>query len=265
MSVIKKSILLILIILVIDQVLKIWIKTHLSLGQEIHVIGNWFILHFTENNGMAFGMDLPGKYGKTILSVFRILAILAIALYLSYLNRQNAHKGLIISISLILAGAVGNILDSAFYGVIFSDSYGRIAGIFPEEGGYSGFLHGKVVDMLYFPIIKGTLPDWFPIWGNRYIIFFRPVFNIADSSITTGVLIILIWQRRFFTAHQKTSAGTESSTSTGSQDTGDPHAGKDPGEPGSGEPVAGKPDSLTPKAGISNPQGSDASMPPGID
>jgi signal peptidase II len=210
MSVTKKSILLILVIIVSDQVLKIWVKTNMSLGQETHVLGNWFLLHFTENNGMAFGMDLPGRYGKTILSVFRIIAITAIGVYLAYMLRQNAHKGLIISLSLILAGAVGNILDSAFYGVIFSDSYGRVANLFPPEGGYATFLHGRVVDMLYFPIIKGTLPEWFPVWGNRYIIFFRPVFNIADSSITTGVLTILIWQRKLFSlSHKSTASGVD--------------------------------------------------------
>jgi len=183
----------------------------MSLGQEILVIGNWFILHFTENNGMAFGMDLPGRHGKTILSLFRILAIIAISVYLLYMIRQKAHKGLIISIALILAGAIGNILDSAFYGMIFTDSYGRVATMFPTEGGYESVLHGRVVDMFYFPIIKGTLPEWFPIWGNRYIIFFRPVFNIADSSITTGVMIILIWQKRFFSIVEKPETSTVSS------------------------------------------------------
>ena len=205
MSIGKKSLLLIGSILVADQALKIWIKTSMSLGQEIHVLGNWFILHFTENNGMAFGLDLPGDYGKMILSLFRMAAIAGILVYLMYLIRIKAHNGLIISISFILAGAIGNILDSAFYGIIFSDSYGRVASIFPPEGGYSGFLHGRVVDMLYFPIIKGTMPDWFPVWANRYVVFFRPVFNIADSSITAGVASILIWQRSFFSGRGRPS------------------------------------------------------------
>ena len=173
------------------------------------MIGDWFILHFTENNGMAFGMDLPGQYGKIILSIFRFIAIIGITIYLVHLLMQHAHLGLIISISLILAGAVGNMIDSAFYGILFSDSFGRVSNIFPEEGGYSSFLQGRVVDMLYFPVIKGTLPDWLPVWGNRYFVFFRPVFNIADSSITTGVFILLFFQRRFFKAHESPSSQVE--------------------------------------------------------
>jgi len=219
----------------------------MSLGQEIHVIGNWFILHFTENNGMAFGMDLPGKYGKTILSLFRIAAITAIGIYLGYMIKQKAHKGLIISIALILAGAIGNILDSAFYGIIFTDSYGRVANIFPSEGGYETFLHGRVVDMLYFPIIKGTLPDWFPIWGNRYVIFFRPVFNIADSSITTGVMIILIWQRRFFATPVKSG---EETTDTNAQDSTEGLAGPENTE------SANDPGDAEEQSGMADPEGS---------
>jgi len=168
------------------------------MGQEINVIGNWFILHFTENNGMAFGMDIPGRFGKFMLSLFRIIAVIGIAFYLRFLIKKMAPFGLVFSVSLILAGAIGNILDSAFYGIIFSDSWGQVAGIFPEGGGYSGFLHGKVVDIFYFPIIRGTWPDWFPLWGGQELIFFRPVFNIADSSITVGVFTILFFQRKFF-------------------------------------------------------------------
>lgn len=198
MSITRKAIFLILIILLLDQVLKILIKTNMTIGEEIHVIGNWFIIHFTENNGMAFGMDLPGNNGKSILSIFRLIAITAIGFYLRYLIRLNAHKGLIFSVALILAGAAGNIIDSLFYGMIFNDSWGRVASFLPEGGGYATFLQGKVVDMFYFPIIRGTWPDWFPWWGGSSLIFFRPVFNIADSSITVGVFIILIWQKRFF-------------------------------------------------------------------
>ncbi len=203
MSIRKQSLFLILLILVADQMLKIWVKTHMMLGQEYHILGNWFIIHFLENNGMAFGLEISGDFGKIILSIFRIIAVAAIGWYLVYLTRQNASNGLILSISMVMAGAIGNIIDSAFYGIIFSDSYFRVAEFLPEGGGYSSFLHGQVVDMLYFPIIKGHLPDWFPIWGSQEFIFFRPVFNLSDSSITIGVALILIFQKRFF-KHQET-------------------------------------------------------------
>ena len=203
MSIGKKSILIILIILILDQIFKILIKTSMSIGQEIPVIGNWFILHFTENNGMAFGMDMPGENGKIFLSLFRILAVTGIAFYMRYLIRQKAHNGLVLSVALILAGAAGNIIDSIFYGMIFDDSWGKVATLFPDGGGYSSLLHGRVVDMLYFPVIRGYWPDWFPFWGGQSLVFFRPVFNIADSSITLGVFIILFFQKRFFAELEK--------------------------------------------------------------
>jgi len=199
MSITKKAVFLILGILVLDQVVKVLVKTNMTIGEEIHVFGNWFIIHFTENNGMAFGMDLPGNNGKTFLTIFRLIAITGIGLYLRYLIRQDAHRGLILSVALILAGAAGNILDSIFYGMIFNDSWGRVAELFPAGGGYAPLLNGKVVDLFYFPIIRGTWPEWFPWWGGSSLIFFRPVFNIADSCITIGVSIILIWQKSFFT------------------------------------------------------------------
>jgi signal peptidase II len=171
----------------------------MTLGQEIHVLGNWWIFHFTENEGMAFGITFGGVTGKLILSIFRIIAVIIIGFYISRLSKKSTHPGLIVSFSLIMAGALGNILDSAFYGLIFSESsYHTVATIFPPEGGYNSFLHGKVVDMLYFPVIDTTLPTWFPIRGGEQFIFFRPVFNIADSSITTGVLMLLIFQKKFF-------------------------------------------------------------------
>jgi signal peptidase II len=203
MSVTLKSILIVLLVLILDQLLKIIIKTNMTMGQEIHVIGDWFLIHFTENNGMAFGMDLPGNNGKIFLSIFRILAVIGITFYLRYLIIQKVHQGMIIALSLILAGAIGNIIDSLFYGMIFNDSWGQVATLFPEGGGYSSFLHGRVVDMLYFPVIRGTWPDWIPWVGGRQLIFFRPVFNIADSAITTGVFIVLVFQKRFFQPEEK--------------------------------------------------------------
>ena len=171
----------------------------MTLGEEIPVIGNWFILHFTENEGMAFGMRFGGSFGKLILSIFRIIAVAGIGWYLVHLINQGAKTGLVICISLIFAGALGNIIDSAFYGMIFSESkFHEIAVLFPNDGGYGSFLHGKVVDMLYFPILKGTYPSWVPVWGGSPFIFFRPVFNIADSSITVGVFSLILFQRKFF-------------------------------------------------------------------
>jgi signal peptidase II len=156
----KKSLLIVFIILVIDQVVKFWVKTHMSLGQEFRLAGNWAIIHFTENNGMAFGMQFAGDYGKLFLSLFRIIAVIFLVWYIYHLTRKKEKFGLIFCFSLILAGALGNILDSAFYGMIFSEStYFDIARLFPVEGGYSSFLHGKVVDMFYFPIIEGTYPS----------------------------------------------------------------------------------------------------------
>ena len=185
-------------VLLADQILKVWIKTHLMLGQEISVFGDWFYLHFTENNGMAFGLEFAGKFGKILLSILRILAVIGIGWYIYILCKKKVHTGLIVSASFIWAGAFGNIIDSAFYGMIFDDSYMNLATLFPETGGYSSFLHGKVVDMLYFPLFEGHFPSWFPIWADESFTFFRPVFNIADSSITIGVFLILIFQGKFF-------------------------------------------------------------------
>jgi len=197
MSLTRKSILIILLILVADQTLKILVKTHMTLYQQIPFFGNWGILHFVENNGMAFGMALPGSLGKILLTSFRILAVVAISFYLRRLIQLKAHSGLIITLSMVLAGALGNIIDSLFYGLIFSSSSPiQAASMFPEGGGYAPFMQGKVVDMFYFPIIKGNYPDWFR--GGSSFIFFRPVFNIADSSISVAVAIILFNQRRFF-------------------------------------------------------------------
>jgi signal peptidase II len=201
----KKALIIVFLILVVDQVFKIWIKTTMTLGQEIPVLGNWFILHFTENEGMAFGLSFGGEAGKLMLSIFRIIAAAAIGYYIWYLDRRKgASTGLIICFALIMAGALGNIIDSAFYGLIFSaSSYHSPAVMFPDGGGYASFLHGKVVDMLYFPVIDTILPDWIPLFGGQSFQFFRPVFNIADTSITTGVLALIIFQRKFFTQKEE--------------------------------------------------------------
>ena len=210
------SIGLVLLVLLIDQSLKIWVKTTMTYNQEHLILGlDWFRLHFTENPGMAFGMELGGDYGKLALSMFRIVAVGFMVYYIRLLIKQGAHVGLVASISLILAGAVGNILDSAIYGLIFSEShYHEVATMFPEGGGYAKFLHGKVVDMLYFPMYEGNL---FGLLGERNFQFFRPVFNIADSAITLGVFIILAFQKRFFT---DTSETDDSSNDTESNKEG---------------------------------------------
>lgn len=186
-------------VLLLDQISKVIVKTTMTLGQSIPVFGDWFILHFTENYGMAFGLEFSGEYGKLILSLFRIVAVIFIGWYIARLIKQNAHAGLITCVSLIMAGALGNIIDSSFYGLIFSESYFNKAAVFmPEGGGYGSFLHGKVVDMLYFPVIQGFFPEWIPWIGGQHFVFFRPVFNLADSSITIGVLVLIIFQKRFF-------------------------------------------------------------------
>lgn len=199
LSITQKAVLVIIGVLTMDQVLKFIIKTRMLLYEDIHVIGNWFILKFIENDGMAFGLDIPGDYGKLFLTLFRLLAAVAIIFYMRHLIREGYHNGLILSISLIFAGAVGNIIDSVFYGMIFSEStVVTTAEFLPEGGGYGTFLHGHVVDMFYFPIMRGTWPEWIPFKGGHDFEFFRPVFNIADSAITVGVFTILIFQKRFF-------------------------------------------------------------------
>jgi len=198
MSTGKKAALFIILILIVDQILKLWVKTHMVLGQEIHMFGNWGLLHFIENNGMAFGMEMGGKTGKIILSLFRIVAIAGIAWFLNSLVKKKSYIGLILAVSAILAGAIGNIIDSAFYGIIFSESFSQPAVLFGPEGGYSSFLLGRVVDMFYFPVINTTWPDWSPFRPGESLVFFRPVFNIADSAITCGVIAIVLFQKRMF-------------------------------------------------------------------
>lgn len=187
----KGAVCIVILLLLLDQILKIWIKTHLELHESIEITP-WFYLCFTENPGMAFGIEV---IGKLFLSIFRIVAVGFIGYYLYSLVKKNYPFGFIACISLILAGAIGNIIDSIFYGVIFDHSYGQVATLFPEGGGYAGWLHGKVVDMFYFPLIETTWPDWLPIWGGQEFVFFRPIFNLADSAICVGVFLLLIFYR----------------------------------------------------------------------
>ena len=182
----------IMLLLILDQVLKIWIKTHLQLHESIEITP-WFYLYFTENPGMAFGIEV---IGKLFLSLFRIVAVGFIGYYLYKLVKANQSFGFIACISMILAGAVGNIIDSVFYGVVFDHSYGQVATFLPAEGGYDTWLHGKVVDMFYFPLIQTHFPDWFPLWGGEEFIFFRPIFNLADSAICVGVFLLLLFYRQ---------------------------------------------------------------------
>lgn len=194
------AILVIVLILIIDQASKIWVKTHMSLYESMEIF-SWFKIFFVENPGMAFGMELGGEesksFGKLFLSLFRIVAIFFIAYYLRNLIKSSYSKGYIVCIALIFAGAFGNIIDSIFYGEIFSASYaGHVATFVPLGEGYSSWLHGKVVDMLYFPLINGTFPSWFPVWGGENFVFFSPIFNIADSAITVGIFILLLFYRK---------------------------------------------------------------------
>lgn len=182
------------LVLVIDQVVKLMVKTHMQIGEEIPLIGDWCMLHFVENEGMAFGMAFGGKVGKLLLSLFRIVASSAILVYMLKLIKQNVRWLPLVSIALIFVGAVGNLVDSCFYGLIFNESYYHVATLFSEEGGYAGFLMGKVVDMFYFPLIDTFWPDWMPLVGGNHLLFFNAIFNVADAAITIGVAMLIIDQ-----------------------------------------------------------------------
>ncbi|EGV42280.1 lipoprotein signal peptidase [Bizionia argentinensis JUB59] len=200
----KKSILFIILILLVDQVSKIYIKTHFILGEDVTVF-NWFKIYFIENDGMAWGTKISDfvsfisdRTAKIALTVFRIVAIFGIGYWLYDATRKQNSQILIWAVALIFAGALGNIIDSVFYGVLFDDSFGQVASFMPASGGYDGLLHGKVVDMLYFPLWKGYLPEWLPFYGGTYFTFFDPVFNIADMAISTGFGLLIVFNKRAF-------------------------------------------------------------------
>jgi signal peptidase II len=186
------AVLIVLLLLTIDQALKIWVKTHMQLHESIEITP-WFYIFFTENPGMAFGLEI---IGKLFLTLFRIVAVVFIAWYLYGIIKKDYKFGYIACVALIFAGAIGNIVDSVFYGVIFDHSHGQLATLFPAAGGYGTWLHGKVVDMFYFPIIETVMPAWVPIWGGETFVFFRPIFNMADSAICVGVVVLFIFYRR---------------------------------------------------------------------
>ena len=195
--------LIILLILVADQALKIFVKTHYHLDESTLIFGRWFRIYFIENEGMAYGWKFGGEFGKMALTLFRLAAVIFGVFYIKNIIEKKYNPSFIFFVALIFAGALGNLIDSMFYGLIFENSTAfpsNVAHIFPAHG-YAGFLHGKVVDMLYFPIIDTHFPSWFPFWGGQSFVFFSPIFNIADASISVGIIAIFVFQKKFFGSH----------------------------------------------------------------
>lgn len=198
------AILTVLIAIILDQIIKIYVKTHFVLGEEV-VVFDWFRIHFTENNGMAMGFEFGGKTGKLFLTLFRIVAVTAIIYWLITTIKSKTHSAVIVAISLILSGAIGNILDSIFYGVIFNTPQHAVATLFSEQANGQLF-HGKVVDMFYFPFWQGNLPEWLPFWGGDPFTFFQYIFNPADAYISVGVALLFIFNKQAFPKEEKTEA-----------------------------------------------------------
>jgi signal peptidase II len=197
----RKAYLLIFLVLIVDQISKIYIKTNFILGEEVPVF-DWFKIHFIENEGMAWGTQIPGAYGKLVLTLFRLVAVGGIGYWLwDSIERKHSSNYLIVAISLILAGAFGNIIDSVFYGVVFDDSSTQLATMFSNQP-YGEYFHGKVVDMFYFPFWQGNLPEWLPVWGGRNFTFFNAIFNVADVAISTGVGILIVFNKKAFHKHE---------------------------------------------------------------
>lgn len=207
----RNAVLLILIIILVDQWSKFYIKTHFYYGEEVNVIGTWFKLHFIENEGMAFGMKLnEAPVGKLILTLFRLVAVVFGFFLLKKLVNKGYVKGAIICGALILAGALGNLIDSIFYGLIFSESSFHVAKLVPFGQGYGQIFHGRVVDMMYFPIIDTVLPSWVPVLGGKPFTFFEPVFNIADAAISIGVLVLVFFQKKLIHKQENAVIAKES-------------------------------------------------------